>query len=194
MGKRLTPKQDKFIRALIEGKSQREAYKIAYNTARMSDVVIDVKASELLKLGKVSVRYDELRARRDEKAVITGREVLQGIADIARDDISNYLDFHGEVTQVGEDDNGNPIFGYKTVVNLKDSRTISTKNVSEVSVSANGEFRFRLYRADTAFYKLADILGLSKQTLADPEKLNENMRTLAELLDKPLPNRSLDDE
>lgn len=60
----LTDKQEKFVQELIKGKSQREAYKIAYNTKKMTDKSIDVKASELFNNGKVTVRYNgEIRGR-----------------------------------------------------------------------------------------------------------------------------------
>ena len=42
----LTPKQEAFVQALIAGKSQREAYKEAYNAANMKDETIDVRACE----------------------------------------------------------------------------------------------------------------------------------------------------
>ena len=40
----LTPKQEMFVQALIAGKSQREAYKEAYNATNMKDETIDVRA------------------------------------------------------------------------------------------------------------------------------------------------------
>lgn len=82
----LTQKQEKFVQALIAGKSQREAYKEAYNTERMGDETIDVKASELLKNGKVSVRYEELQAavreEGEKRAVATAVEVLEELTAI----------------------------------------------------------------------------------------------------------------
>jgi len=58
---RLTQKQERFVQELIKGKSQREAYRIAYpSSKKWKDNVVDVKALELLKNGKVKVRYEEL--------------------------------------------------------------------------------------------------------------------------------------
>lgn len=166
MAKGLTSKQEKFVQELIKGKSQREAYKTAYNAENMADNTIDVKASQLLKKDKVRVRYEQLRGkvikRTEEKAIITAEEIIKEIADIAKDDISNYLDFRTEKVVVAYDEEGNPIIDYRTIVDLKDSRDIETKNVSEVSIGTNGSFKFKMYCKDTALYKLAEIFGLNK--------------------------------
>ncbi len=57
---KLTPKQEMFVQGIVAGLSQRQAYRKAYNTERMNDETVDVRASELLKNGKVTVRYREL--------------------------------------------------------------------------------------------------------------------------------------
>jgi phage terminase small subunit len=177
MANDLTPKQEKFVEELIKGKSQREAYKIAYNAKRMKDTTIDSHASRTLKIDKVKARYDELRGkvvkRAEEKAIITAEEILKEIVSIAKDNISNYLDFRTEKTVVGHDkETGEPIIDYAPIVDIKDSRTINTKNVSEISVGANGTFKFKTYCRDTALYKLAEIIGMdelkkAKQKLAE---------------------------
>lgn len=173
---KLTQKQERFVQELIKGKSQREAYKAAYNAKKMSDNSIDVEANKLLKNPKVSLRYEALKSkvikRTEEKAIITAEEIIQGIADIAKDDISNYLDFRTEKVVVAYDEDGTPIMDYRTIVDLKDSRDIDTKNISEVSIGTNGTFKFKMYCKDTALYKLAEIFGLNelnkaKQKLAE---------------------------
>ncbi|HMM30357.1 MAG TPA: terminase small subunit, partial [Clostridia bacterium] len=166
----LTTKQERFVQELIKGKSQREAYRLSYNAKNMSDATVDVKASELFKNGKVAVRYDELRGkvikRAEEESVMSAVEVLKEIESIAKDNISNYLDFRTEKVMTGEDEGGNPLFDYRTIVDLKDSRTINTKNVSEVSIGTNGSFKFKTYCRDTALYKLAELLGVDKMRKA----------------------------
>lgn len=57
---KLTPKQELFVQGIISGLSQRQAYRQAYKAEKMSDETVDSKASELLKNGKVTVRYREL--------------------------------------------------------------------------------------------------------------------------------------
>jgi phage terminase small subunit len=84
---KLTAKQEMFVKELIKGRSQREAYKLAYNCENMTDAVIDVKASELMKHGKVSVRYEELRTRllkeSEDECIASAKDVLKRWYDIA---------------------------------------------------------------------------------------------------------------
>lgn len=172
----LTQKQEKFVQELIKGKSQREAYKIAYDAKNMADTTIDSNACRLLKNSKVAARFEQLRGkvvkRAEEKAIITAEEVVREIASIARDNISNYLEFRTEKVFVGYDAEGEPISEYRTIVDLKDSKTVDTKNISEVSIAANGAFKFKMYCRDTALYKLAELIGIdaldkAKQKLAE---------------------------
>lgn len=163
----LTPKQEKFVQELIKGKSQREAYKSAYDVKKMSDGAVDREACLLLKSPKVTQRFEELRGkavkRTESKAIITREEIIKGIASIANDDISNYLDFRTEKTLVGYDkDTKMAIVDYAPVVELKDSTTIDTKNIKEISVGRNG-VKVKRYDRDTALYKLADLMGLDEQ-------------------------------
>lgn len=58
----LTAKQEGFCQAIVSGMSQADAYRTAYNAAKMKDATIHVKASELMSDGKVSGRVTELRA------------------------------------------------------------------------------------------------------------------------------------
>jgi len=177
VARKLTLKQEKFVQELIKGKSQRNAYKAAYNAKRMSNNSIDREASILLKNPKVSQRYNELKSKvikkAEDKAIITAEEIIKEITSIAKDDISNYLDFRTERVVVDHDDEGRPITGYRTIVDLKDSKDIETKNISEVSIGGNGTFKFKMYCRDTALYKLAEIFGLN-ETAKAKQRLAEN--------------------
>ena len=58
---KLTPKQEKFVLGLVEGKSQRKAYIDAgYSTQNKSDNYIDSKAYELSKTDAITDRLEEL--------------------------------------------------------------------------------------------------------------------------------------
>lgn len=59
----LTPKREKFVQNLIQGMSQREAYKNSFNAKNMSDRTIDNKAYVLFKVDEVRARYNELRGK-----------------------------------------------------------------------------------------------------------------------------------
>jgi hypothetical protein len=62
VAKRLTPKQERFVQALVSGASQREAYRAAYSCEKSSDKTVDNKACATLARGEVRARYDELMA------------------------------------------------------------------------------------------------------------------------------------
>lgn len=166
MTSKLTFKQEKYIQELVKGKSQREAYKAAYNTNKMSDKTIDEKASRLLSQGKVRARYNELKQKlikeMEGTCLIEAKDIIQELIDIAFDDISDYVRFGTEKQVVAYDDEGDPVIEYKTVVELKDSKDIDTKNISEISLSANGTFKFKMYDRAAALYKLAELLGINK--------------------------------
>jgi len=174
--KGLTQKQEKFVQGLIKGKSQREAYKTAYNAKNMSDNSIDVNASKLLKSTKVTLRYEQLRSkvvkRTEEKAIITAEEIIREIANIAKDDIKNYLDFSMKNVIVGFNDEG-PLKEDRITVDIKDSKTIDTKNISEVSLGKDGQFKFKLYERDKALYKLVEMFGINELNKAK-QKLTED--------------------
>lgn len=90
----LTAKQEAFAQAIADGLNQSDAYRKAYDASSMTDAVINVKACELLKNGKVKVRVDELRGKLEAKALWTREmsvqtliKVLQG-SDKASDHIA----------------------------------------------------------------------------------------------------------
>ena len=67
-GLMLTTKQEVFVQKLIEGCSQRESYKFAYNANNMKNETIDKRASELFSKGEIKGRYEELKNELKEKA------------------------------------------------------------------------------------------------------------------------------
>lgn len=111
MTEKLTNKQEAFVLALIEGKSQREAYRSAYKADRMKEKTIDEKASRLFAEDKVRARFEELQAKVREKAeqrsVASAVEVLEELSDIgfgrkeypSYDMFGNKFDRYPSVTQ-----------------------------------------------------------------------------------------------
>lgn len=72
----LTLKQENFCLAYIETGNATEAYRRAYDASKMKDAVINVKASELLANGKITVRLEELRKPIIERHNITVDDLL----------------------------------------------------------------------------------------------------------------------
>lgn len=86
MTERLTDKQEAFVLALIQGKSQREAYRSAYKADQMTDKTVDEKASRLFAIGKVRARFEELQAKvrgeAERRGVASAADVLEELSDI----------------------------------------------------------------------------------------------------------------
>lgn len=166
MADKLTIKQEKFAQGLFAGLSQREAYKQAYDAKNMTDKSVDEKACELANSVKVAERLNELTEELKQRNMITVEKVLAELSHIAFDDISNYLDFRTEKTVVAYDkDTGEPIIDYKTIVDLKDSKTIDTRNIAEISTGPNGTFKFKQYCKDNALIQLGKYLGMFKDNV-----------------------------
>ena len=75
----LTPKQEKFVQALISGMSQYEAYKEAYNATRMKDATIYNNAYKLMQNNEILTRYNELLEEHKNKALYTREEAVNDL-------------------------------------------------------------------------------------------------------------------
>ena len=82
----LTPKQEKFVMALIGGMSQRQAYKFAYNCKKMKDTSIDVSACELFKKDKIQLRYNQLIKEKQQN-------ILKNVSNINSDLLSKVEEY-----------------------------------------------------------------------------------------------------
>ena len=93
---------DAFVIALIDGKSQREAFRIAKPLSKKwKDEVVDVRASALFNADKVKVRYQELvrkaKAAAEPGAIADAQEVLERVTQIIRGETTE------EVVAIGKD-------------------------------------------------------------------------------------------
>ena len=82
----LNVKQEKFIQNIINGMSQRQAYKDAYN-ANYSDKSIDEKASTLFNSDKVQARYKELMGKLEDEAIMSAKERMIWLSKIVNGEI-----------------------------------------------------------------------------------------------------------
>lgn len=74
----LTINQERYVRELLEGKSQRQAYIAAYpKAANWKPEIVDSKASTLFANGKVRERYDELQAKAVSSKILTCIELKE---------------------------------------------------------------------------------------------------------------------
>ena len=83
---RLTDKQERFALAIAEGKTQSDAYRLAYNAEKMTNKLIHEKAAEVMRVDKVSTRVNELRGivvdSMVKKAIVTVEDTLQAYLKI----------------------------------------------------------------------------------------------------------------
>ena len=80
------------MQRLIEGYSQREAYKFAYEADNMKDETIDKRASELFSKGEIKGRYEELKNELKQQMFYTvekANDDLNWIKLKAKEDIEN---------------------------------------------------------------------------------------------------------
>ena len=94
----LTAKQEKYVQNLVKGLSQREAYRKAYpSSLKWKDNIVDSKASNLFKNGKVLARYNELIDKADDEAIMSAKERMIWLTNV----------INGNVTNTTYDSNGN---------------------------------------------------------------------------------------
>lgn len=78
----LTSKQEAFAQAIADGLNQSDAYRKAYNADGMKPDVVNVKASQLMANGKVTVRVDELKSKLEAKALWTREMSVQALMGV----------------------------------------------------------------------------------------------------------------
>ena len=76
----LTQKQEAFVKALIAGKSQRQAYREAYpSSLTWKNESVDNKASKLFADAKVKARYNELMKEIHKEALYTRENAINDL-------------------------------------------------------------------------------------------------------------------
>lgn len=81
----LTAKQEKYVQNLVKGLSQREAYRKAYpSSLKWKDNIVDSKASNLFKNGKVLARYNELIDKADDEAIMSAKERMIWLTNVIK--------------------------------------------------------------------------------------------------------------
>ncbi len=98
----LTPKQEKFVQELVKGKSQRQAYKAAYDASKMKDSTIDRRASELFGNSEVKARYNELIQTGSKKALWTRERAINELVEMLDDskDDKNYAGRYNAIKEL----------------------------------------------------------------------------------------------
>ncbi len=82
----LTAKQEAFVKNIIDGMSQADAYRSAYPNQKMTDKTVWESASKLMKNPKVSARLQELRDSMMKPTIMTAQERLELLTRMANGD------------------------------------------------------------------------------------------------------------
>lgn len=155
---KLTAKQKIFVDEYLVDLNATRAYKAAYKSCKKEETAA-VNGNRLLRNAKVKEYIDKRMKDREKRTEITQDKVLQELASIAFDDIKNYLWFY-------TDDNGD------IQVRVKNSDDIDTKNISEISIGKDGQFKFKLYCKDNALIQLGKHLGMFKDKVEVTGNIN----------------------
>ena len=78
----LTVKQEKFVQNIIQGMSQADAYRSAYDAKRMSDKTIHERASVLASQDKVKTRLKELRDKIASESIMSAQERMEWLTKL----------------------------------------------------------------------------------------------------------------
>lgn len=81
----LTAKQEAFVQNIMQGMSQADAYRSAYNSKRMSDKTIHEAASRLMNDSKVTARLTELREQIANDSIMSAKKRAERLTEFAND-------------------------------------------------------------------------------------------------------------
>ena len=81
----LTAKQEAFVQNIMQGMSQADAYRSAYNSKRMSDKTIHEAASRLMNDSKVTARLTELREQIADETIMSAKKRAERLTEFAND-------------------------------------------------------------------------------------------------------------
>lgn len=88
----LTAKQEQFVKNIIEGMSQADAYRAAYSCKRMADKTIWENASRLMADSKVAARVQELRNELAKPSIMTAQQRLEWLTGVITSDTESTAD------------------------------------------------------------------------------------------------------
>ena len=158
----ITRQQEIFVRELALGKTQREAYKLAYPKTKASDSNIDSMASRLFKKDKVQSRYLEIRKEikemQEKETVASAQEVMEKLSEIARADLA-------DVIEVREEKDGSRYLALRGELNLQ--------NVEQITQTQKGDVKIKMYSKLAALSKLADLMNVKEKDAESNNLVNE---------------------
>ena len=168
---KLTEKQKRFAdEYLIDLNATQAAARAGYKDPNIG--------RQLITKNNVSAYVQQRQKQLQEKTGITQERVLAELAKIGFASITDYLEYKTVQRVIGHK-NGEPVVDWAILVNAFDSAEVDGAPISEVSVSKDGTFKFKMHNKLDALEKLGRHLGMF--TKGDTGEY-EDLTTLAELL------------
>lgn len=142
----LTAKRIKFVEGILSGMTKADAYRNAYSTKNMGDEAIRVEACRLAANPNVSLVLEQKQKEMENEQLWTRKDALTELASVGKANIKQYLSYKTAKVPVGVDkETGEPLFGYKQIVDLIDSQDVDGRVVQEVSLSKDGTLKIKLH-------------------------------------------------
>ncbi len=167
----LTAKQLKFANNIIDGMTQADAYRNAYDVRNMSDKTVIEKASLLANQDNIRAMIEKGKRELESAEIWTRKQSLTLLATIAKADIKKYLMYKTAKTVVSRDpETGEPVIDYKTVVELLNSDDVDGSVIQEISLSKDGTLKFKLFDKLKAIELANRMCGYN-----EPDKVDANI-------------------
>jgi phage terminase small subunit len=164
-GRRLTLKQEAFVRAYLETGNASEAYRKAYNVGGMSAANITTEAARLLQNPTIAPMVEAGREQLAAHHGVTAEMVIRELKRIATADIRKIVEWTGKEVRE-ESKSGKITVRAANDVILKASSEIDDDTaaaISEIVLTKDG-LRVKLWPKDAALTTLARHLGLMDDT------------------------------
>jgi len=148
----LTEKQKRFAdEYLIDLNATRAAERAGYKDPNIG--------RQLITKNNVSQYIQQRQKRLQKKIDITQERVLAEIAKVGFADITDFLEYK-TVQRIIEYRDGKPVIDWAMMVDAINSSEVDGAAISEISVSKDGTFKFKLHSKLDALDKLGRHLGL----------------------------------
>ncbi|MPM34677.1 hypothetical protein SDC9_81264 [bioreactor metagenome] len=148
---KLTVKQENFCNYYIETGNASEAYRRAYSCDKMKDETVNVKASELLNNGKITVRVKQLQDALQKRSDITKDEAIKELSSIVRSRVTDVLSAKGMTVRI------------KSIEELPDEVVACISSIKKIK----GGIEVKFYDKIAAIDRLSKMLGWDKATKID---------------------------
>lgn len=163
---KLTAKREIFCTEYVKCDNGSQAYRIAFNTSKMSDKTVNEAASRLLKNSKVLARVKELQdvaaEIAKEKFKIDSTELLRHLNILRKSRIDEYVDFVEITVEVGIDrETDQPIKKTERVIQFKPFDQLTEEQlmcIESIKEGRNG-IELKLHGKDWTIEKIAKHIG-----------------------------------